>query len=63
MSYLTPITRSTDGRAADDFQCGWSVLRMFAELSLQSGNIASESKPAKAPRRAVRAVQSDPEAA
>lgn len=65
MSYLTPITHTSPARASDDFQCGWSVMHMLAELSLQARKPSQpcEQDNAKSPRRSIRAAQSTSDAA
>lgn len=51
MSYLANSENTTGAHVAADFNCGWSVVNMLAELSLQSG---PEAKPRRAPRRAAK---------
>lgn len=52
MSYLANSETTAGLRAAADFNCGWSVVNMLAELSLKS---APGTKPVRTPRRAVKA--------
>ena len=57
MSYLTQISPTTAPQTADDFNCGWSVIRMLTQLSLQSASpVETRRAPAARMLRAAMPV-------
>jgi len=51
MSYLVNSGTPVEPRTASDFNCGWSVVNVLAELSLKA---APAPKPPRRPRRVAK---------